>query len=152
MKCTVCGEHISKSVLRSRHICQACYQYERKGGVVHAPSPKGTIVFDENHNPICHICGQAHKKLGGHIYWHHQMTVTEYKERYKLNAVDKLTCPSYRSVMRRHALNHPEVIENNLKVAGERTRYRARDPRCTGRRNRKYKTPVVSFASADTNR
>ena len=152
MRCTVCRENISKSVLRARHICQACYQYERKGGVIHTPSPKGTIVFDENHNPICHICGQAHKKLGGHIYWHHQMTVKEYKEIYKLNAIDKLTCPSYRSVMRSHVLNHPEVIENNLKVAGEQTRYQVRDPRCTGRRNRKYKTPVVSFASADTNR
>jgi hypothetical protein len=152
MRCTVCGEHISKSVLKSRHICQACYQYERKGGVVHAPSPKGTIVFDKNHNPICHICGQAHKKLGGHIYWHHHTTTAEYKERYKLNTADQLTCPSYRSVMRRHVLNHPEVIENNLKVAGKQTRYQVGDPRRTGRRNRKSKTPVVSFAPADTNR
>ncbi|NCC99830.1 MAG: hypothetical protein EOL95_09070 [Bacteroidia bacterium] len=152
MRCVLCLEPISKSVLRSRPICQACYQYERKGGRINEPSPKGVITFDQDNNPICHICGQAHKKLGGHIYWHHHMTVAEYKERYKLNAIDQLTCPSYRSVMREHVLNHPEVIENNLRVAGTPTRYNPRDPRCTGRRNRKYKTPVVSFAPADTNR
>ena len=152
MKCTVCNENISKSVLRSRHVCQACYQYERKGGIVHAQSPKGVITFDENNNPICHICGQAHKKLGGHIYWHHHMTVEEYKIKFKLNSIDQLTCLEYRDKMKRHVMNHPEVIENNLRIAGEQTRYRSGDPRCTGRRNRKYKTPVVSFASADTAR
>lgn len=150
MICTVCGEPILKSVLKSRHICQACYQYERKGGIIHAPSPRGVITFDENNNPICHICGQAHIKLGGHIYWHHHTTIAEYKERFRINTTDKLTNPAYTEVMREHVYSHPEVIHNNLKVAGEQTRYQARDPRCTGRRNRKYKTPVVSFAPADT--
>src|SRR5574344_577843 len=150
MRCTVCGESISKSVLKSRHICQACYQYERKGGVINAPSPKGVITFDENNNPICHICGQAHTKLGSHIYWHHHMTVEEYKVRFKLNSVDRLTNPEYSEKMRDHVYHNPEVIEHNLKVAGEATRYQPEDPRCTGRRNKKFKTPVVSFASADT--
>ena len=152
MRCTVCNENSNKSVLKTRRICQACYQYERKGGIIHAPSPKGVITFDENNNPICHICGQAHKKLGGHIYWHHNMTVEEYKFRYKLNAIDKLTNPEYSDMMRQHVLNNPEVIRQNLIEAGQETRYQSNDPRCTGRANRRCKTPVVSFASADTSR
>jgi len=150
MRCTVCNENINKSVLKTRRICQACYQYERKGGIIHVPSPKGVITFDENNNPICHICGQAHKKLGGHIYWHHKMTVEEYKFRYKLNATDKLTNPEYRDTMRQHVFNNPKIIRQNLIEAGQNTRYQPNDPRCTGRINKRRKTPVVSFASADT--
>lgn len=150
MICTVCGEHTNHSVLKSRRICQACYQYERNGGLIHAPSPKGTLIYDEEGNPICHICGQAHKKLGCHIYWHHGITTAEYKKYYKLNTTDKLTNPSYRSVMREHVYAHPSVIENNLRQAGLDTRYKTQDKRCTGRCNRKPKTHVVSFAYADT--
>lgn len=150
MRCTVCGEYTSKSILKERCICQACYQYIRNGGIVHAPSPKGVLTFDENSNPICHICGQAHRKLGTHIYWHHHMTVEEYKRFYKLNSADQLTNPEYREKMRQHVLDNPDVIRRNLIEAGRRTRYQNQDPRCTGRRNKKYKTPVVSFAYADT--
>lgn len=149
MICTVCGETINKSILKTRRICQACYQYENKGGIVHAPSPKGVIMFDENNNPICHVCGQAHTKLGGHIYWHHRMTTEEYKRKYKLNNKDRLTNLNYSNKMREHVYNNPEVINQNLKIAGARTRYQVQDPRCTGKINRKNKTPVVSFASAD---
>lgn len=152
MRCTVCGENVSTSILKARRICQACYQYERNGGVIHSPSPKGVITFDEHNKPICHICGQAHAKLGTHIYWHHHMSVDEYKEMFKLNSADQLTCLAYRNKMKDHVMNHPEVIENNLRIAGLHTRYQVGDARCTGRCNRKYKTPVVSFASADTAR
>ncbi len=150
MRCTVCNESVSHSVLKSQHICQACYQYLKKGGELYTPSPKGVITFNESNYPICHICGQAHKKLGTHVYWHHNMTTEEYKIKYKLNAADSLTCPEYQEKMRDHLIRHPEVIENNLKRAGAHTRYQSRDPRCTGHCNRKYKTPVVSLASADT--
>jgi hypothetical protein len=78
------------------------------------------------------------------------MTVEEYKRFYKLNSADQLTNPEYREKMRQHVLDNPDVIRRNLIEAGRRTRYQNQDPRCTGRRNKKYKTPVVSFAYADT--
>lgn len=150
MRCVSCRERISKSVLKSRNICQACYLYERKGGTLYDPSPAGLLVFDTDDNPICHICGQAHQKLGGHIYWRHKMTVKEYKEKFNLNQVDRLTGLEYRSKMRDHVLRQPEIIEQNLRKAGQKTRYKPQDARCVGRKNKKKTTVLVSLASADT--
>ena len=65
--------------------CNACYSYLRKHPEGEYPlPPKGVIHYASNGDPICHICGQAHRKLGNHIRFKHNMTQNEYRDMFKL--------------------------------------------------------------------
>lgn len=149
MICTVCGESVPKSYLKQTVICQSCYLYIHKGGIIHSRPPKGLIVVDEKDRPICHVCGQAHNKLGNHIYYKHHMTTRQYKDLFELTQNSKLTTPEYRQMMRIYNNNYsPLVVKKNLLEGGTRTRYVPKDPRAVG--NHKKHVRVVSLADADT--
>lgn len=124
MICTVCGENISKSVLKNRVLCQPCYIYIRNGNTVFAPSPYGSIHHDQESKPICHMCGQSHVKLGQHAYYHHHITTEEYKERFGLNQNTKLTQKEYSNKMRDYVRHYSNlVISDNLINKGHNTRF-----------------------------
>ena len=62
--CESCGEIYRGKTLG--RLCQSCQVYFNDGGVVHPLPEKGVIALDEKGYVICHICGKAYKKLGGH--------------------------------------------------------------------------------------
>lgn len=150
MICPYCREEISKSYLKNTIICQSCYLYTRKQGVIHALPDPGTLVTDENGNVVCHICGQAHSKLGSHIFNKHNMSTEDYKEQFDIPQSASLASQQHQDKMRRYNIQYREhVVYDNLINKGRITRFQAGQipPR---RHNRKKKLVRVSLANADT--
>lgn len=122
--CKNCGK-LAAGKVYPQGLCQACYNYFRKGGTVH-PLPKaGTIEYDERGYVICHICGMAYIRLGSHIKESHGMTISEYKKMFGLCDSCKTTEKKYSQIMRKHAYenNMPE----RLIKSGEKTRFKVGD-------------------------
>ena len=66
MRCKCCGKEITRN--RYSGYCQACYRYFVIEGKRLYDTPEiGKVVYAENGDAICHICGKAFRKLGGHI-------------------------------------------------------------------------------------
>ena len=117
MKCKECGKKIERSYAG---MCQGCYHYFRKGGMVHPLPEIGRVERDENGNVICHICGRSYKRLGSHAKESHNMTIEEYKEEFGLCKRTKTTESGYSHTMRAHAkANH---MDERLLVTGVGTR------------------------------
>lgn len=53
--CSDCGKLERSSRVLPRRLCQACYNYYRKGGTVNPLPAPGTIQKDERGYVICHI-------------------------------------------------------------------------------------------------
>lgn len=106
-------------------LCQACYNYFRKGGTVHELPKDGTIEYDERGYVICHICGMAYIRLGSHIKESHAMTIAEYKKMFGLCNCCKTTEEKYSQTMRESAYknNMPE----RLQKMGMKTRFKIGD-------------------------
>ena len=119
MYCRECGKFI-KGKPYSGELCQNCYNYFRKGGIIH-PIPKhGRVEHDENGKVICHICGKSFAKLGNHTHEVHNMTIKEYKEQFGLCANARTTEDSYHKKMRKLAYaNH---MDEQLREVGKGTR------------------------------
>lgn len=117
MNCSNCGKHIDQSY---NGMCQACYNYYRKGGTKN-PIPKpGVITHDYRGCVVCHICGQAYKRLGSHIKESHGMTIAEYKEQFELCNNAKTTEKNYSEHM--HNLAYKYDMPNRLQKTGYDTR------------------------------
>lgn len=118
--CNFCGKPQTQSKVYPDGLCQGCYKYFRNGGTVN-PIPKpGVIAYDCRGNVICHICGRAYKRLGSHIKESHDMTISEYKEKFGLCANSKTTEHNYSQVMHQHAIDNN--MPQRLLVAGYNTR------------------------------
>lgn len=150
MICPYCGENIEQSYLKSRITCQSCYLYNRRGGVIHAIPDPGTIVTDEQGNLVCHLCGQAHSKLGSHIYNKHNLTVEEYKEQFDIPQNASLASQQHQYKMRQYNIQYREhVVYDNLINKGRITRFQPGQSH-PKRHHRKKKLVYVSLADADT--
>lgn len=151
MICPHCNEEIERSYLKSRTICQACYLYINRGGVFHALPDAGTIVTDEEGNVICHLCGQAHNKLGSHIANKHRITTSEYKEMFDIPQRGvSLASHSHQEKMRAYNRQYREqVVHQNLLHGGSATRFQA-GVTPNRKHTKKKKCTIVSLASADT--
>ena len=103
--CDICG---NKNTTTGKH-CNSCYAYLRRHpeGIYDLPKP-GEIKYAPNGDPICHICGQAHRKLGNHIRFKHQMSQIEYREKYKLYRNTRLSNYEYQEKMSKY--NNIEVL------------------------------------------
>ena len=101
--CSDCGKLEHSSRVLPRRLCQACYNYYRKGGTVNPLPAPGTIQKDERGYVICHICGRAYVRLGSHIKESHGMSIAEYKEQYGLCANCRTTESRYSKMMYDHA-------------------------------------------------
>lgn len=150
MICPYCGEEIQSSYLKSKIICQSCYIYTKNGGEIHAIPDPGTIVTDENDNVVCHICGQAHSKLGSHIAHKHHMSTKEYKDQFDIPQNCSLASRQHQAKMREYNIQYREhVVYDNLINKGRITRFQSGQTPI--RRYQRKKKPIyVSLANADT--
>lgn len=123
MNCGQCGKLITSK--RYKGLCQSCYQYFKKGGVIHDLPEAGTIAYDDQGKIICHICGKSFVRLGSHIKDSHGLTVVEYKERFGLCNSAKITGKSYSDTMRKHA--KVNGMDQQLLEAGKSTRIQKGD-------------------------
>lgn len=117
MICRECGKETSKLYVS---MCQSCYKYFLKGGIVHKLPERGTICFDDEGKCICHICGRSYKRLGSHVKESHSMTIEEYKEKFGLCRRSRTTEQTYHNTMRKHAFEND--MDKNLKIWGENTK------------------------------
>lgn len=104
--------------------CNTCYSYLRKHpeGEYSLP-PKGVIHYASNGDPICHICGQAHRKLGNHIRFKHNMTQNEYRDMFQLYHNTRLSNYEYIENMSQINNKHKDiVVKENLIKCGVKTR------------------------------
>ena len=104
--------------------CNTCYSYLRKHPEGEYPlPPKGVIHYASNGDPICHICGQAHRKLGNHIRFKHNMTQNEYRDMFKLYHNTRLSNYEYIENMSQINNKHKDiVVKENLIKGGAKTR------------------------------
>lgn len=117
MFCKECGKFTDRSYAG---MCQGCYHYFRKGGVVNPLPEHGRIKYDSNGKVICHICGRAYTRLGSHVKESHDMSIEEYKEKFGLCKRAKTTESSYSQMMHNHAKKHK--MDERLLVVGQATR------------------------------
>jgi hypothetical protein len=118
--CDMCG---NENTTTGKH-CNSCYAYLRKHpeGVYTLPKP-GEIKYAPNGDPICHICGQAHRKLGNHIKFKHRMSQQEYRDEFKLYRNTRLSNYEYQKTMAGYNKKYREtVVMNNLIEKGKSTR------------------------------
>lgn len=89
-------------IVRGR-MCCACYAYKRKGGIWHPLPPYGTVVYDDEGRPICHVCGMAFDKLAEHAKSKHGLKSADYRAEFGLmRKMARLTSPKYADKMREH--------------------------------------------------
>lgn len=119
-KCQMCN---GKNTTTGRY-CNTCYGYLRNHpeGVYDIPE-EGKITYTPNGDPICHICGQAHRKLGNHIKFKHNMNQIEYREKFKLYHNTRLSNKEYQKTMADYNKKYKDiVVKNNLIKCGKNTR------------------------------
>lgn len=119
MFCKECGKPVKDKVYHGC-MCQGCYNYFRKGGVIHPIPEHGRVRHDAEGKVICHICGRSYTRLGSHIKESHKMTIKEYKEVFGLCASAKTTEENYHDNMKRLAYNNN--MDKLLVEAGKNTR------------------------------
>lgn len=104
--------------------CNTCYSYLRRHPEGEYPlPPKGVIHYASNGDPICHICGQAHRKLGNHIRFKHNMTQNEYRDMFQLYHNTRLSNYEYIENMSQINNKHKDiVVKENLIKCGVKTR------------------------------
>lgn len=120
--CKYCGDIIEN---RRSDLCQSCYVYFKGGGVIHPLPKEGCVEKDERGYIVCHICGKAYKKLGGHIVGKHKMTTDIYKEKFGLCSRTKITEINYSKKM--SALAYKYNMPEQLKAVGLNTRIKPRE-------------------------
>lgn len=110
--------------ITSGKYCNTCYGYLRRHpeGVYPLP-PDGEIYYANNGDVICHECGQAHRKLGGHIINKHKMSQQKYRDKHKLYHNTKLSNKDYIKKMKEYNDEYKEiVVYKNLIEYGTNTR------------------------------
>ena len=119
-KCQICG---GNNTTTGRY-CNTCYSYLRKHPEGRYPlPPKGVIHCAFNGDVICHICGEAHRKLGNHISNRHHMSQNEYRDMFELYHNTKLS--NYEYIKNMSQINNKYrdiVVKENLIKRGEKTR------------------------------
>ena len=119
-QCQMCGGNNTTT----GKYCNACYSYLRKHPEGDYPlPPKGVIHYASNGDPICHICGQAHRKLGNHIRFKHNITQNEYRDMFKLYHNTRLS--NYEYIVNMSQINNKykdKVVKENLIKCGVNTR------------------------------
>lgn len=104
--------------------CNSCYAYLRRHpeGAYDLPEC-GVVKYAPNGDPICHICGQAHRKLGSHIRLKHHMEQNEYRDKFKLYRNTRLSNMEYQENMADYNRKYRDiVVKENLIEKGKGTR------------------------------
>lgn len=117
MKCIECDKEAAPN---HKGMCQSCYNYFRKGGVINPIPDKGVIAYDHRGYVVCHICGKAYKRLGSHIKESHNMSIAEYKAKFELCNNARTTEKNYSQHM--HNLAYKYDMPQRLQITGVETR------------------------------
>ena len=117
MFCKECGKYTERGYAG---MCQGCYHYFKKGGVVNPLPEHGRVRYDANGKVICHICGRAYTRLGSHVKESHNMSAAEYKEKFGLCKRAKTTENNYAQIMHNYAKAYK--MDERLLVVGQATR------------------------------
>ena len=119
-ECQFCGG-VNKTTGK---YCNTCYGYLRKHpeGRYSLP-PKGVVHYAPNGDVICHICGEAQRKLGSHIAYRHHMSQNEYRDMFELYHNTRLSNYEYINNMSKINNKHKDkVVKENLIKCGINTR------------------------------
>ena len=119
-ECQFCGG-INKTTGK---YCNTCYSYLRRHpeGRYSLP-PKGVVYYAPNGDVICHICGEAQRKLGSHIAYRHHMSQNEYRDMFELYHNTRLSNYEYINNMSQINNKHKDkVVKENLIKCGINTR------------------------------
>ena len=110
-------------------MCQTCYKYMKNGGIWHPLPAFGTVAYDEDGKPICHVCGMALDKLIEHTKRKHGLNSEEYREKFGLMRKNaRLTSPKYSEKMRSHVDDCPTYQKNFKDVHEGKTPRGKRNP------------------------
>ena len=119
-ECQFCGG-VNKTTGK---YCNTCYGYLRKHPEGRYPlPPKGMVHYAPNGDTICHICGEAQRKLGSHIAHRHHMSQNEYRDMFELYHNTRLSNYEYINNMSQINNKHKDkVVKENLIKCGINTR------------------------------
>ena len=119
-ECQFCGG-VNKTTGK---YCNTCYGYLRKHPEGRYPlPPKGMVHYAPNGDTICHICGEAQRKLGSHIAHRHHMSQNEYRDMFELYHNTRLSNSEYINNMSQINNRHKDkVVKENLIKCGVNTR------------------------------
>ena len=119
-QCLMCGGNNTTT----GKYCNTCYSYLRKHPEGRYPlPPKGVIYYAPNGDAICHICGEAQRKLGSHIAHRHHMSQNEYRDMFGLYHNTRLSNYEYIENMSQINNKHKDkVVKENLIKCGVNTR------------------------------
>ena len=119
-ECQFCGG-VNKTTGR---YCNTCYSYLRRHPEGRYPlHPKGVVHYAPNGDAICHICGEAQRKLGSHIAHRHHMSQNEYRDMFELYHNTRLSNYEYINNMSQINNKHKDkVVKENLIKCGVNTR------------------------------
>lgn len=125
--CSVCGKKFMDTHnghgKRCNHCRHEAEKQKKKAAMTQATNPLyGALRHDEDGKPICNICGEAYHNLGIHIVRQHNMTISEYRKKFKLKPTTKLTSFSYQRERIKQMLNHPDAL-NSVKTANKDTEW-----------------------------
>lgn len=144
-KCQICG---GENKTTGRY-CNTCYGYLRKHPEGRYPlPPKGAIYYAPNGDPICHICGEAQRKLGNHIAFRHHMTQNEYRDKFHLYHNTRLSNYEYIKNMSKINNKYKDiVVKENLVNHGKNTRINHNN----GLSGRKFQHKIVQSTLNNSN-
>lgn len=107
-------------------LCQRCRRYLHLHPEGRYPlPPKGTLALAPNGDPICPLCGEAHRKLGNHLAFYHHIPAKEARLAHNLQANTRISNQDYISHMHNLNIQQPTAKENLQK--GIHTRYKKGD-------------------------
>lgn len=107
-------------------LCQRCRRYLHLHPEGRYPlPPKGTLALAPNGDPICPLCGEAHRKLGNHLAFYHHIPAKEARLAHNLQANTRISNQDYISHMHNLNIQQPTAKENLQK--GVHTRYKKGD-------------------------
>lgn len=119
-KCRVCN-----TPNRNR-LCQRCRRYLHIHPEGRYPiPPKGTVALAPNGDPICPLCGEAHRKLGNHLAFYHHIPAKQARLNHNLQANTRISHQDYISHM--HDLNKEQPTARENLEKGASCRYKPGD-------------------------
>ena len=123
--CEKCG-----LIIKNGRLCQTCQKYKRNGGVWHKLPAYGTVEYDDEGRPICHICGMALDKLIEHTKRKHGLDTNEYRKEFGLMRKNaRLTSPKYAEKMRSYSEEYQTHEKNFECVHSGRVKNGKRNPK-----------------------
>jgi hypothetical protein len=127
-KCELCDRTEKDTKIISSNgqlLCQRCYQRKRRNKKIYPLPSYGEVKYNEEGNPICHICGESHSKLLAHVWQIHHLNEKEYKKQFGLELYNSIMSEKSKAIARQRALEHKEiVIDENLVNKGQNTRFK----------------------------